>query len=194
MRQRTTINATGLLILLAMLGLTACSNLAAPSQEGTTRLTPITFSPASGFPQGADPAEFEVGGGSITATGGTAGTLGQFGLYADDLFAWDFFAGASGAITFNDLQVVAVDGYWVHPSGQSAVAIMTVDFSDGSMSTVESAPVSVAGPLGQAAGFFETVTAPEDETIVSLTFLFDGSASNGNVAALDVLELTVPVQ
>ncbi len=208
MRQRTTIHATAFLIPLVMIGVSGCGSLAAlygfdsggngnpntsgdPPLEGTTMLTAITFSPGSGFPQREDPAEFEIAGGSITASGGTAGTLFRPGLYADDSFAWDFFAGASGAIAFNQLEVVAVDGYWVHPSGQSAFAIMTVDFSDGSVATVESAPVSAAGPLGQVAGFFDTVTAPDDETIVSLTFLFDESASNGDVAALDVLELTV---
>ena len=214
MLPRITIHATAFLIILATVGLSGCGSLEdlygdlygagsgfgennnpntseRPSPEGTTRLAAITFSPESGFPQSQDPAEFEVAGGSITASGGTAGTLRRPGLYADDAFSWEFFASASGAITFNDLRVVAVDGYWVHPSGQSAVAIITVGFSDGSMSTVESAPVSDAGPLGQVAGFFDTVTAPEDEAIVSLTFLFDEGASNGDVATLDVLELTV---
>ena len=160
--------------------------------DGTTRLTAITFSPASEFPQGEDPAEFDVDGGSITASGGTAGTLGQFGLYADDLYAWDFLAGTTGRITFNDLAVVAVDGYWVHPSSQSAGATITVNFSDGSAVTVASVPVSAFGGIGQAAGFFVTITAPEGATITSLTFEFNDNASDGDVAALDVLEFTVP--
>ena len=130
-----------------------------PSPEGTTRLTAITFSPASGFPQREDPAEFDVGDGSITAAGGTAGTLGRTGLYADDSFAWDFLAGVQGSITFNDLEVVAVDGYWVHPDGQDPGATMTVNFSGGSVLTVASVPIDGFGMPGQAAGFFNTVTA-----------------------------------
>lgn len=211
MRQEIRNKQMSFLILLVMVGLPGCDSLAAlygfgsgdngnpntsgdPPLEGTTMLTAITFSPGSGFPQGEDPAEFEITGGSITTSGGTAGTLFRPGLYADDSFAWDFFAGASGAITFNDLQVVAVDGYWVHPSGQEAIATITVNFSDGSVSTVESAPVNASGPLGQVVGFFDTVTAPDDETIVSLSFAFDEGASDGDLAALDVLELTVREQ
>ncbi len=162
-----------------------------PSPGGTTGLTAITFSPASGFPQGQDPAEFDVGGGSITAKGGEAGTLGLTGLYADDSFAWDFLAGAQGSITFNDLEVIAVDGYWVHPNSQSAGATMTVNFTGGSTLTVASVPVNGFGTTGQAAGFFATVTAPQGESIASLTFDFDTGAGDGNVATLDVLELTV---
>ncbi len=107
-----------------------------PPPDGTTRLTAISFSPASGFPQGVDPAEFSIGAGSITASGGTAETRGEFGLYADDLFGWDFLAGSEGMITFNDLDVVAIDGYWVHPDRQTAGATMTVMFSGGGSATV----------------------------------------------------------
>lgn len=159
--------------------------------EGTTRLAPITFSPTSGFPQGEDPAVFELGGGTITTVGGSAGTLGRFGLYADDPFAWDFFAGASGTITFEDLEVVAIDGYWVHPDSQDAGASMTVNFSDGSSSSVPSVPVNASGPLGQTVGFFDSVSAPEGETISGLDFEFDDGAGDSDVAVLDLLELTV---
>ena len=134
---------------------------------------------------------FELGGGTITTVGGSAGTLGRFGLYADDPFAWDFFAGASGTITFEDLEVVAIDGYWVHPDSQDAGASMIVNFSDGTSSSVQSAPVIASGPLGQAVGFFETVSAPEGETISGLAFEFDDGAGDSDVAVLDVLELTV---
>ena len=158
---------------------------------GTTRLTAITFSPASGFPQGVDPAEFSIGAGSITASGGTAETRGEFGLYADDLFAWDFLAGSEGMITFNDLDVVAIDGYWVHPDRQTAGATMTVMFSGGGSATVASAPVNATGAIAQPIGFFNTVTAPEGESITRLVFAFDGGADEGDVAALDVLELAV---
>ena len=157
---------------------------------GTT-LDAITFSPSSGFAQDQDPVEFTVGDGSITTTGGTAGTQGQLGLYADDLFAWDFDAGNSGSITFNDLEVIAVDGYWVHPNGQSAGATMTAVFSGGGFSAVASAPVVAFGRPGQSAGFFDTINAPDGETITELTFEFDAGSSDGDVAALDVLELTV---
>ena len=110
MRQETRNKQISFLILLVMVGLPGCDSLAAlygfdsggngnpntsgdPPQEGTTRLAAITFSPGSGFPQSQDPAEFEIAGGSITASGGTAGTLFRPGLYADDSFAWDFFCG-----------------------------------------------------------------------------------------------------
>ncbi len=156
-----------------------------------TKLTAITFSPASGFPQEADPAEFSIGGGSITASGGTAETRGEFGLYADDLFAWDFLAGPEGMITFNDLNVIAIDGYWVHPDRQTAGAAMTVMFSGGGSTTVASAAVNATGAISQPIGFFNTVTAPEGESITSLVFAFDEGAADGDVAALDVLELTV---
>ena len=159
--------------------------------EGTTRLTPITFSPASGFPQGADPAEFSIGDGSVNTSGGEAGTLGQPGLYADDRYAWDFFAGSTGSVTFTGLEVVSVDGYWVHPNSQSAAATMTVEFSGGGSVDVESAPVSAFGFFGQAPGFFESVNAPEGETISGLMFSFGDGADDGDVATLDVLELTI---
>ncbi len=162
-----------------------------PPPEGGTKLTAITFSPASGFSQGADPAEFSSGGGSITASGGTAETRGEFGLYVDDLFAWDFPAGPEGMIAFNDLDVIAIDGYWVHPDRQTAGATMTVMFSGGGSATVASAPVNATGMISQPVGFFNTVTAPEGESITSLAFAFDEGADDGDVAALDVLELAV---
>lgn len=178
-----------------VVGLAGCGNanpnVGTPPPEGTTRLTPITFSPASGFPQGTDPAEFSVGAGSITASGGTAETRGEFGLYADDLFAWDFPAGPEGMITFNDLDVASIDGYWVHPDRQTAGATMTVMFSGGGSTAVASAPVNATGLLAQPIGFFTTVTAPEGESITSLVFTFDDGASGGDVAALDVLGLAV---
>ncbi len=178
-----------------VVGLAGCTsvnpNTGTPPPAGDTRLTAITFSPASGFPQGADPAEFPIGGGSITASGGTAETRGEFGLYADDLFAWDFLAGSQGMITFNGLDVVAIDGYWVHPNRQTAGATMTVMFSGGGSATVASAPVDAGGLLGQPIGFFNTVTAPQGESITGLVFAFDEGAADGDVAALDVLELTV---
>lgn len=148
-------------------------------------------SPASGFPQGADPAEFSVGAGSITASGGSAETRGELGLYADDLFAWDFLAGSDGLITFNDLDVTAIDGYWVHPNRQAAGATMTVMFSGGGSAMVASAPVNATGLASQPIGFFATVTAPEGESITSLVFSSDEGAADGDVAALDVLELSV---
>ncbi len=156
-----------------------------------TKLNAITFSPASGFPQEADPAEFSIGGGSITASGGTAETRGEFGLYVDDLFAWDFPAGPEGMITFNDLDVIAIDGYWVHPDRQTAGGAMTVVFTGGGSATVASAAVNATGAIAQPIGFFNTVTAPEGESITSLVFAFDEDAADGDVAALDVLELTV---
>ena len=170
-----------------VVGLAGC----APPPDGTTRLTAITFSPASGFPQGVDPAEFSIGAGSITASGGTAETRGEFGLYADDLFGWDFLAGSEGMITFNDLDAAAIDGYWVHPDRQTAGATMTVMFSGGGSVTVASAPVNATGMLAQPVGFFNTVSAPEGESITSLVFAFDEGADDGDVAALDVLELAV---
>lgn len=172
-----------------VMGLAGCGS--APPPDGSTRLTAITFSPASGFPQGVDPAEFSIGAGSITASGGTAETRGEFGLYADDLYAWDFLAGSEGMITFNNLDVVAINGYWVHPDRQTAGATMTVMFSGGGSATVASAPVNATGMLSQPVGFFNTVTAPEGESITSLVFAFDEGADDGDVAALDVLELAV---
>lgn len=153
----------------------------------------VTFSPASGFPQGQDPATFEIGDGSITASGGVGATLGRTGLYADDLFAWDFFAGegAGGSMTFEGLEVLAVDGYWVHPQDQTAGATMTVNFSGGGSQSVDSAAVNPFGALGQAQGFFDTVTAPDGETITDLAFAFADGAEANDVAALDVLELTI---
>lgn len=164
--------------------------LAGCGQVPLTGDATITFSPTSGFPQGADPADFAVAGGSITASGGTAGTRGQFGLYADDLFAWDFLSGPTGRITFNDLQVITIAGYWVHPNAQSAGATMTVSFSGGGSETVASAPVAAFGLPGQPVGFFDSVSAPDGETISELTFEFDEGAVAGDVAALDVLTLT----
>ncbi len=153
----------------------------------------VTFSPASGFPEGEDPATFEIGDGSITASGGAAGTLGRTGLYADDLFAWDFFAGqgAGGSMTFDGLEVQAVDGYWVHPQDQTAIATMTVNFSGGGSATVDSAAVDPFGALGQAQGFFDTVTAPDGQTITDLAFAFGDGADSTDLAVLDALELTV---
>ncbi len=175
-----------------VVGLAGCDpNTGTPPPTGTTRLTAITFSPASGFPLGVDPAEFSIGAGSITASGGTAETRGEFGLYADDLFAWDFLAGSEGMIIFNVLDVVAINGYWVHPDRQTAGATMTVMFSGGGSATVASAPVNATGMLAQPVGFFNTVTASEGESITSLVFAFDEGADDGDVAALDVLELTV---
>lgn len=164
--------------------------LAGCGQVPLTGDATITFSPTSGFPQGEDPAEFAVAGGSITASGGTAGTRGQLGLYADDAFAWDFLSGQTGRITFTNLEVVTVAGYWVHPTTQDAGATMTVAFSGGGSATVASAPVAAFGLLGQPGGFFDSVSAPDGETITELTFDFDEGAIAGDVAALDVLTLT----
>lgn len=162
-----------------------------PPPEGTVRLSPVTFSLASGFPQGSDPASFDIGGGTITASGGSAGTLGQTGLYADDLFAWDFRPGATGLFDLTGLEVVAIDGYWVQPSGQAGTATMTLNFSDDTTETIEAVAVNANGSPGQSGGFFDTVSAPEGETIDSLSFEFDDAADSADVAALDVLELTV---
>lgn len=196
MRRRLAINVLACPLCLSLAALHGCgagnpNTGDNPPAAGTTRVTAITFSPESGFPRGADPAQFSVGGGSITAAGGTAGTSGQLGLYADDQFAWDYLAGVAGEITFTGLEVVGIDGYWVHPDSQSGGAVMTVNFSDGGSLAVESAAVNAFGFLGQAAGFFDSVTAPEGETITSLAFAFGEGASSGDVAALDVLELTV---
>ena len=191
---RTT-RASACMCAFVVVGLAGCGNTnpntGTPPPEGTTRLTPITFGPTSGFPQGTDPAEFSIGDGSITASGGTAQTLGLFGLYADDLFAWDFRAGSEGLITFNDLDVAAIDGYWVHPNTQTDGATMTVMFSGGGSATVASAPVNAGGPISQPIGFFDTVEAPEGESITSLVFAFDEGAPGNYIAALDVLELIV---
>ena len=153
----------------------------------------VTFSPPSGFPQGEDPATFEIGDGSITASGGTAGTLGATGLYADDLFAWDFFAGdgSGGSMTFDGLAVLAIEGYWVHRQDQTTIGTMTVNFSGGGSQTVDSAAVDPFGALGQAQGFFDTVTAPDGETITDLAFGFADGAEADDLAVLVVLELTV---
>ena len=74
---------------------------------------------------------------------------------------------------------------------QTAGATMTVMFSGGGTATVASAPVNATGVISQPIGFFNTVTAPEGESITSLVFAFDEGATDGDVAALDVLELTV---
>ncbi len=92
---------------------------------------------------------------------------------------------------YNDLNVIAIDGYWVHPDRQTAGAAMTGVFSGGGSATVASAPVNATGAIAQPIGFFNTVTAPEGESITSLVFAFDEDAADGDVAALDVLELTV---
>ena len=84
-----------------------------------------------------------------------------------------------------------MDGYWVQPSGQSGTATMTGSFSDGSTEAVVAAAVNAGGSFGQAAGFLDTVNAPDGATIDSLSFEFDDSADTGDVATLDVLELTV---
>ena len=74
---------------------------------------------------------------------------------------------------------------------QTAGATMTVMFSGGGSVTVASAPVNATGMLAQPVGFFNTVSAPEGESITSLVFAFDEGADDGDVAALDVLELAV---
>lgn len=167
------------------------NTLDTPTEEGTVRLTAVTFSPTSGFPQGSDPATFNVGEGTITTSGGTAGTLGRTGLYADDRFAWDFKTGVVGGFDLSELGVVAMDGYWVQPSGQTGTASMTVSFSDGSTEAIVAAAVNAGGSFGQAAGFFDTVNAPDGATIDSLSFEFDDNADADDVATLDVLELIV---
>ena len=68
---------------------------------------------------------------------------------------------------------------------------LPVVFSGGGSATVASAPVNATGAIAQPIGFFNTVTAPEGESITSLVFAFDEDAADGDVAALDVLELTV---
>lgn len=68
---------------------------------------------------------------------------------------------------------------------------MTAMFSGGGSSTVASAPVRPFGLPGQPDGFFATISAPDGETITGLTFEFDAGFADGDVAALDVLELTV---
>lgn len=176
-----------LTIMALCLMLAGCPGAGPGGRTGTV----ITFSPSSGFPQGQDPATFDIGGGSVTAAGGTAGTLGLVGFYADGRYAWDLTAPATAGITFNNLEVVAVDGYWVHPDAQAAGATMTVNFSGGGSVPVPSAPVNTGGPLGQLQGFFDTVNAPDGETITDLTFEFDAAAPIGSIAALGVLELTL---
>jgi len=155
------------------------------------KLAAVTFSPDSNFPQGQDVTDFAVGNGSISTTGGMAETLGKPGLYVGDSFSWDVVAGTPGSITFTGLQVVQVDAYWVHPSDQNAGATMTANFSDGTSMTVASNAVTASGPLGQAGGFIAPVIAPTGETITGLTLELDSTAADGDVASLDVLELTV---
>lgn len=159
--------------------------------SGETKLNPVTFSPSSGFPQGPGPAQFAIGGGTIATNGGTAGTLGAPGLYADDSYSWMIVGGNNAELTFGDLQVLAVDGYWVHRDDRTIGATMTASFSGGGNVAVHSAAVNPAGSRGQSAGYFDTIRAPDGETIVSLTFTFDEGAGIGDVAALDMLTLTV---
>lgn len=163
-----------------------------PPGQATETLPAISFNPSERFPQNRDPATFEMDGGSITASGGAAGTVGLPGLYADDSFAWVFSAtGAQGEITFADLDVVAIDGFWVYPNTQANFATMTAHLSGGGSRSVAAAPVNAFGGFGQSVGFFQTIMAPEGETITELTFQFPALGTFDDVAALDVLELTV---
>ncbi len=180
--------------LLAIYGLgpgTDNPNTGGDPPPGTQRLEAITFSPASDFPQGEDPTTIEIGNGSVTFAGGRAGTLRLTGLYADDLYSRYYFAGDTGEITFDGLEVVIVDGYFVHSNQQDVGATMTVSFSGGGSETVESVEVNPVGPSGDFSGYFDTVSAPEGETITGLRLEFNDAAGDNDVASLDLLELTV---
>jgi len=165
-----------------------------PSPTGTQRLGPITFSPFSQFPQADDSVELDVGEGTVSFAGGEAGTVGQPGLYADDSVSWIIRAGDAAMIQFEGLEVLAVDGYFVHPNVQINGATLIANFSGGSSEMIASASVNASGPLGQANGFFPTVSAPDGETIVSLVFQFGTGGAEGDIVVLDVLELTVPAE
>lgn len=153
-------------------------------------LDAITFNIFRQFPA-TDPAIVAAGNGTVTFSGGRAASEGLPGLYADDSYSWVLVAPNVTEITFDGLDVVRMEGYWVHPDTQPFGATMVVAFSDGSEAVRSTAEVSALGDLGQPQGFMMPVEAPAGATIDMVTLFHDAGAEDDSLAALDVLTLTV---
>jgi len=155
------------------------SNTSAPPQ-GLTNLDPIDF--ASDVPLGEDPASITRGGGTVTFSGGVAGTLGIPPLYFSDAFAWDLSAGGTSTITFADLEVRRVQLYFAHQG--DAGATLTAEDADGtSLGTIESFS---SASLGDVDAVFEIDGG--DAAIARLVI----EVPDGAVAAIDHVILAVP--
>lgn len=148
--------------------------------EGFVNLNPINFT--NDVPGGQDPASLSIGGGTVTFSGGTAGTLGIPPLYFNDLFSWDFAAGQTSTITFDGLDVRKVRFYFAH-SGNTGSTLRAEDVDGNAIGTADS---FAATSLGDTRAIVEI-----DAGTTSIARLVTDVPA-GAVVALDQLVLTVP--